>query len=69
MSGDYDVRIDLTRIELPIEKEVHAMSEADSTEMRLARARLALEGLFVGDALGEIFFSPSPSLVALMDGN
>ena len=34
------------------------MSEANSTAVRLARARLALEGLSVGDALGETFFSP-----------
>lgn len=34
------------------------MGDVDSTEMRLARARLSLEGLSVGDALGERFFSP-----------
>ena len=32
------------------------MSDANSTAARLARARLSLEGLSVGDALGEQFF-------------
>lgn len=34
------------------------MTSSDSSGARLARARLSLEGLSVGDALGERFFSP-----------
>jgi len=34
------------------------MPAPNSTDARLARARLSLEGLSVGDALGEQFFSP-----------
>jgi ADP-ribosylglycohydrolase len=34
------------------------MHDPNSTDARLARARLSLEGLSVGDALGECFFSP-----------
>lgn len=34
------------------------MDIGDSSALRLSRARLALEGLSVGDALGECFFSP-----------
>ncbi len=34
------------------------MNDAESNAIRLARARLSLEGLSVGDALGELFFSP-----------
>lgn len=34
------------------------MSNSDISEVRLSRARLSLDGLSVGDALGERFFSP-----------
>jgi ADP-ribosylglycohydrolase len=37
-------------------------------ETRLARARLSLEGLSVGDAFGETFFMPSPQAHELIEG-